>query len=299
MDLNAILSDVAATGGGAPLWVLALGAGALALAAALAVYLLLRPKCPAPVVVAREADIPKTLKNAGERLDLLAADAPTRPLGRGRRTKVSAKELELMVEGGKGWKKLSAGQDVHLAFRPRKTGLGRVNVLVAEFRSASSGDAAARLLLGPVRGFLFVKRRRHSRKRVIDQQYVRVRLFAADPATSDVDFLSAAPDLAVNARDARQGEGAGADNQVVNLSQRGIGLRLERAALPKGLETGRRAVLHLSLYDFRSKSFVPHWYAGVVRNVLDDGADHVRMGLEFTARGVEDELGLFLTWKRL
>lgn len=163
------------------------------------------------------------------------------------------------------------GARVLCFFPPRRLDGRRVNAFSSVIAAVDSVAEPPRVLLSPPRGALTVVRRRHKRKRVSDQRFVRVRLWLAAPTATRPHFPTAAPDVWVNAYDGRHGE----DNAVTDISAGGLALEVRAGLLPAALAPGSPVVIKCSLFQFREKQFKPYWYAGVVRGLSAGPTDRV------------------------
>lgn len=228
----------------------------------------------------------KTLAAAGAPLDLLPAGADggaaPEPLARCLLKAAGPEGLscELLDSAA-----LEAGSVLSCYFAPRRLGGRKVNAFAARVADIDALAEPPRLALELPGALLDLPRRRHARKRVSDQRFVRVRLWLADWKLSRLRFAEAAPDVWVNAYDGRHG----GDNAVTDISAGGLALEVRAALVPAGLAPGSPVVLKCSLFQFREKQFRPYWYAGLVRGVSDRAAGMRRIAVAFTAVGRPDE----------
>jgi hypothetical protein len=176
---------------------------------------------------------------------------------------------------------LPPGRELHCFFAPRRLGGRRVSAFAARVSALDALAEPPRLTLTRPESLLDLPRRRHARKRVSDQRFVRVRLWLADWTSSRSHFPEAAPDIWVNAYDARRGD----DNAVTDISAGGLALTVRAALAPPGLAPGSPVVLKCSLFQFREKQFRPYWYAGLVRAVDVQARGMLRIAVAFTAVG--------------
>ncbi len=116
------------------------------------------------------------------------------------------------------------------------------------------------MVLTPPVKFSLVKRRRHKRKRVIDQQFIRVKLWLGKPDSDDTTFADRIPDLAVNSYDPRST--GHEDNQVINISNGGIGVGASPVLVESKLNIDDDVLISIFMFNFRQKVFKPYWYAG-------------------------------------
>jgi len=227
----------------------------------------------------------QTLAAAGAPLDLLpaeaAAGAAPEPLARCllRQAGPGGLSCELLDSAA-----VSAGRELTCYFAPRRLGGRKVNAFAARVAVLDPLAEPPRLTLELPDGLRDLPRRRHARKRVSDQRFVRVRLWLADWKTSRLHFPEAAPDVWVNAYDGRHGD----DNAVTDISAGGLALEVRAGLVPAGLAPGSPVVLKCSLFQFREKQFHPYWYAGLVRGVSDRTGGMRRIAVAFTAVGRPD-----------
>lgn len=183
------------------------------------------------------------------------------------------------------------GRAVTCVFAPQALSGRKINAFESVIAAMDPALEPPRLILAPPVELLAVPRRRHARKRVNDQRFVRVRLWLAEAEASPVHFPDAAPDIWINAYDDHHGE----ENAVTNISAGGLALEVRAGLVPRGLAPGSAVVLKCSLFQFKEKQFRPYWYAGVVRG-LDaadgpQGADGKlrRIAVGFTHVGAPDQ----------
>jgi len=155
------------------------------------------------------------------------------------------------------------GVRVTCFFAPQRLDGRKINAFVSVIVSVDAVAEPPRVLLRLPAELAAIPRRRHARKRVSDQRFVRVRLWLAEAEKSPLHFPDAAPDIWVNAYDGRHGE----ENAVTDISAGGLALEVRAGLVPKGLEPGSAVVLKCSLFQFREKQFKPYWYAGLVRGL--------------------------------
>jgi len=186
---------------------------------------------------------------------------------------------------------IAPGARVTCHFAPQRLDGRKVNAFTTVIAAVDAVADPPRLLLAAPSEVTAIPRRRHKRKRVSDQRFVRVRLWLAEAGASGVYFPDAPPDIWVNAYDGRHGE----DNAITDISAGGLALEVRAALLPPGLASGSPVVLKCSLFQFREKQFKPYWYAGLVRGVgAVQGAGGApqggltRVAVGFTHVGVAD-----------
>jgi hypothetical protein len=185
--------------------------------------------------------------------------------------------------GSVGADALVDGRELDCHFAPRRVGGRRVSAFVARVAGVDAAGDPPGITLSAPEGLLDLPRRRHTRKRVSDQRFVRLRLWLADWRVSRLHFPEAAPDVWINAYD---GNGGG-DSAVTDISAGGLAITLRASGVPGGLAPGSQVVLKCSLFQFKEKQFRPYWYAGLVRAV-DGDSGLVRIAVAFTAVGRAD-----------
>ncbi len=170
-------------------------------------------------------------------------------------------------------------------FAPQRQNGRQINAFETVIASVEAALEPPRLTLGPPTELLSVARRRNPRKRVSDQRFVRVRLWAAEQGKTALYFPDAQPDIWINAYEGgREGE-----NTVTDISAGGLALEVRAAQVPPGLAIGAPVVLKCSLFLFKEKQFKPYWYAGAVRALSEaqEGATR-RIAIGFTHVGAVD-----------
>ncbi len=178
------------------------------------------------------------------------------------------------------------GARVLCFFPPRRLDGRRVNAFSSVIAAVDAVAEPPRVLFATPTRVLAVARRRHKRKRVSDQRFVRVRLWLAAPGCARPYFPTASPDVWVNAYDGRHGE----DNAVTDISAGGLALEVRAGLLPASLIEGSPVVIKCSLFQFREKRFRPYWYAGVVRGLSAGPGDGLRrVAVGFTHVGAPDD----------
>ncbi|MUM76940.1 hypothetical protein GKC30_04750 [Pseudodesulfovibrio sp. F-1] len=176
--------------------------------------------------------------------------------------------------------KATEGEDVTCVFAPVRVESGRVNAFTARLvESDRSGRRADRIVLSAPRSYAMVVRRKHSRKRVADQQFIRVKLWMESPYASDTSFEDAMPHIGINSLST---EGAAqAANAVLNISSGGLGLSVQNHVIPETCAVGAAVTVNLFMFNFREKTFKPYWYSGTVRTMESGRPGFTRMGIAF------------------
>jgi hypothetical protein len=193
--------------------------------------------------------------------------------------------------------KVKEGNEIVCIFKPMKTDTGKINSFTAKLvESDKSGRKSDRLVLSAPISYAMTPRRKHSRKRVADQQFIRVKLWVANPYSSDISFEDASPQIGVNSF-ATDGPDQTA-NAVVNISNGGVGLSIQNRVIPETCAVGATVAINLFMFNFKEKTFKPYWYSGLVRTMEEGRPGFTRMGIEFdgTAKNC-DETGC-LRWSK-
>lgn len=257
--------------------------------------LLRRPKRNSPSV---RTSIPRVLQERGVVLDVLAGPDDEAVSVRCVITSAKSGKIKCEIIERLDVIRTRPGNDLVCVFAPLKTRDGRVNSFTATLaESDRQGRNPERLVLAGPTDYALIPRRKHQRKRVADQQFIRVKLWAASPEDAEVVFEDAAPDIAVNSFSASSpDQGA---NAVINISDGGIGLSVLNRLVPETCAPEAPVVLNLFMFNFREKTFKPFWYAGVVRSLEEGRPGFTRMGIEFTATAVSDRDSGRLDWINL
>lgn len=218
----------------------------------------------------------------------LGEDAPYEPLARCFARSAGPDGLICEIFASIPALETSTGAPVTCFFTPQHADARKVNAFETVIASVDTSLEPPRLTLGPPTELLSIPRRRHPRKRVSDQRFVRVRLWLAEPDVSPLYFPDAVPDIRVNAYEGNHGE----ESAVTDISAGGLALEVPAGQAPKGLATGAAVVLKCSLFLFREKQFKPYWYAGVVRGLGEaqgPGGAMRRIAIGFTHVGAADD----------
>ena len=241
-----------------------------------------------------EHELAQSLAKGRLVLDVTSTGPDAELLARCRIQSVSRDRLRCEAAEWRGLERTAPDTPLQCTFRPMRLRGRQVNTFVTRLVDFDSRSPDTGFLLLMPRGFGFTRRRRHVRKRVKDQQFLRIKLWLADPRTSKIPFLDAAPDMAVNAFDERSpGHDA---NSVINISGGGIGLRVRNDVIPMGCAPDSPVVLNLFLFNFRDRLFKPYWYAGTIRSMEGAGLGFTRLGAAFTHTGSVDDDGQNIRW---
>ncbi len=281
------------------------GLGLVAVVSAALGYALgrLKRRCVAPAQAGGKHLLPalQALAAAGVELDVmprawldangnsaLGEDAPYEPLARCVARAASPDGLICEIFASAQGLEAAPGAPVTCFFTPQRLGGRQVNAFETVIASVDTGLEPPRLTLGPPTELLSIARRRHPRKRVSDQRFVRVRLWLAEPDTTERYFPDAAPDISVNAYEGAHGQ----ENAVTNISAGGLALEVRAEQTPDALVLGSAVVLKCSLFLFREKQFKPYWYAGEVRGLGETqgpGGTMRRIAIGFSHVGMADD----------
>ncbi|MFH1912670.1 MAG: hypothetical protein ABIK45_00130 [Pseudomonadota bacterium] len=256
-----------------------LGAGALlGLAALLLLLASLRMLAGRKGGKAKRVNIARTLQQQGAAIDLLGLDDTV--VVRFVITAAASGKLTCEIIERLDTIKTAVGEDVTCVFAPVKAEGDRINAFTARLlESDRSGRRVDRIVLSAPRGYAMVARRRHSRKRVADQQFIRVKVWMESPYASDTSFEDAVPHIGVNSLSPEGAEQAA--NAVLNISNGGLGLSLQNRAIPETCAVGAAVTINLFMFNFREKTFKPYWYSGTVRSMETGRPGFTRMGIEF------------------
>lgn len=260
----------------------------LALLLLIAAASLLRKKKP---TVSR--DIFAHLSRKGVMLDVM--NGPKSIALRCAITSASRKRLKCAVVERLDLPQAEQGENALCMFAPARVDDRTVNAFYAEILELDlSKGEAGRIVLARPNKLFHESRRSQKRKRVVDQQFVRVKLWLADPQESDIAFEDAVPHIGVNAFASRNGQSA---NSVINISKGGMALSISDSLLPETCGVGAPVTVNLFMFRFRDKEFHPFWYQGEVRSLGQASPGFTRIGIEFT--GVGRFTGRELIWNNL
>jgi len=275
------------------------GAALLALAALLLALLALRlfrgkGRSRAP----KRVNVPRTLQQSGATVDLVRGPNDENVPLRCVITAVTGGKIKCEIIERLDLLRVDEGGEVVCVFSPLRTSRdGKINSFRAKvLESDRSGRRTDRIVLSKPLDYAMIPRRKHGRKRVADQQFIRVKLWVADPFASDLAFEDAAPQIGINSFG---GDGPSqAANAVVNISDGGIGLLVQDGLLPEACAVGSAVTLNLFMFNFREKSFRPFWYSGRVRAMTGGAPGFTRMGVEFDGQALVNDRTGTLSWER-
>jgi len=256
-----------------------LGAGAILGLAALILFLAaLRMLTGKGGGKAKRVNIARTLQQQGASIDLMAGDDAVAV--RFVITAAASGKLACEIIERLDTIKAAEGEEVTCVFAPVRVEGGRVNAFTARLvESDRSGRRADRIVLSAPRGYAMVPRRRNSRKRVADQQFIRVKLWVESPYASDTAFEDAVPHIGVNSLSTEVAVQTA--NAVLNISSGGLGLSVQNRVIPETCAVGAAVTVSLFMFNFREKTFKPYWYSGTVRTMVSGRPGFTRMGIGF------------------
>ncbi|WP_018125564.1 PilZ domain-containing protein [Desulfovibrio oxyclinae] len=253
---------------------------AVALALLLLAWLLMRPGRRRNG--GRVEDIPSRLSSKGAVLDML--DAAGRDVAvRCVITRAGRRKLQCDIVESSG-STPQEGEAATLLFAPATAGGSKTN----SFSATVSKSDSDRLVLEAPHSFGYVKRREHVRKRVMDQQFIRVRLWVSS-RDSDFPFQDAQPDVGVNSY--AQDDSGHEANTVINISNGGMALSVRNQNLPPTCISGVPVVMNIFLFNFREKEFIPYWCSGEIRSMEGGDNGYTRIGIAFNGSGTPRDDG--------
>jgi len=276
------------------------GAGLLGLLALIllfiAIKLLRRPKVRNSS--SSRTDIPRALQQKGVVIDVMTSAKSEKVSVRCVITSVKTSRITCEIIDRLDVIKTRQGKIVTCVFAPLKTKGGKINSFTAKLiESDKTGKRPDRLVLSRPTAFAMIARRKHTRKRVADQQFIRVKMWVEDPEISDISFEDAVAQIGVNSySNETPDQGA---NGVINISGGGLGLSILNRLIPETCAEGSPVVINLFMFNFRKKTFKPYWYAGTVRSLKEGRPGFTRMGVEFHSTGNPDPVTGRLIWSPL
>jgi hypothetical protein len=253
---------------------------------------------PAHNTPSTRTGIPRTLQQKGVVVDVLAGPDDESVVVRCVITAVKSNKIQCEIIERLDVIRTRPGNELVCVFAPMKTRDGRINSFTATLvESDRDGRKTDRLVLAGPNDYALIPRRKHQRKRVADQQFIRVKLWTASPRNSELAFQDAAPQIGVNSF-ASDGPDQSA-NAVINISGGGLGLSVLNRLIPETCTVSTPVVINLFMFNFREKTFKPYWYAGEVRTLEEGRPGFTRMGIEFTATAGVDRNSGRLNWINL
>ena len=242
-------------------------------------------------------DIPRSLQQDGVVVDLLNGPDDENVSVRCVITSAMSGKIKCEIIERLDVIKATQGKQIVCIFAPMKTETGKINSFTATLvESDRSGRKTDRLVLSAPTSYGLIPRRKHTRKRVADQQFIRVKLWVASPYSSDISFEDATPQIGVNSF-ATDGPNQ-TINAVVNISNGGMGLSIQNRVIPETCAVGAMVAINLFMFNFKEKTFKPYWYSGQIRTMKEGRPGFTRMGIEFDGMAeTSDETG-HLRWSK-
>ncbi len=233
---------------------------------------------------AQRINVPRVLQQEGVVIDLLNSVNDEDIAVRCVITSVSSGKIKCEIIERLDVIKTKEGKEIVCIFAPMKANDTKVNSFTAKLiESDKTGKDIDRLILSAPSTYAMIPRRKHTRKRVADQQFIRVKLWIDNPYSSDISFEDAAPHIGVNSF-SPDGPDQSA-NAVVNISNGGLGLSIQNRAIPETCAVGASIAINLFMFNFKEKSFKPYWYTGEVRSMEEGRPGFTRMGIQFNGNG--------------
>lgn len=231
------------------------------------------------------------LHKEGAIVDVALPGAPTSICGRGIITTIKKGRIRLDIIENGGSILLKPEVEIMIMFRPENTSEGRINSFRSTILKTEKKDGICTgLSITIPESYSNTKRRRYRRKRVVDQQFIRVKIWNGNPSTAETGFQDSVPDLAINSYDPRAG--GHEDNSVINISNGGIAVNAMPEIVEDKFINDSDVLLNIFMFNFRQKIFKPYWYAGKIRSIEQGHDNKSRLGIEFTYSGTmidEDE----------
>lgn len=193
--------------------------------------------------------------------------------------------------------RLKPGEIVLCTFKARNFGDKKVNSFKAAFKSFARTDRPAdSFTLEKPERFGLVWRRKYTRKRILEQEYVRVNAWMLKP-DHPTETPDRHPDLAVNTYDTL--EEAQLDNTVINISKQGLGLSVHETLPGSRKKPGTKMILNIFIFHPRKKAFTSYWYAGELRSSGPHEPGLKRLGIKLTHGRLETQEKNVFIWKEL
>jgi len=258
----------------------------------LGLLLLRRPK---KKNTSSRTNIPRTLQEKGTVVDILTGQNDETVSLRCVFTSIKSNKITCEIIERLEPLKTGKNRQLFCVFAPTKTPKGKVNSFATTLLKLGHSNRTANLMvLSAPTEFTMIPRRKHVRKKVADQQFIRVKLWLEDPIFSDTSYQDATPHIGVNSFSSDSPEQNG--NGVVNISNGGVGLSIVNSLIPETCGPDSPVVINLFMFNFREKSFKPYWYAGTIRSLEESRPGFTRMGIEFTSTATPDPSTGRLNW---
>ncbi|SDL34407.1 hypothetical protein SAMN05660337_2714 [Maridesulfovibrio ferrireducens] len=275
-------------------------AGAIGFLAALIAYLMLRSSSRKRGGGSNYTkNLISDFKDNGIIMDIANPESHENVLARAVITDIKEDRINLEIVDEMGLSQQSEFGQILMMFPPEKTETGSVNNFKTTIISLEcKKEGCSRLSASIPYSFSSIIRRRHKRKRVIDQQFIRVKIWLGKPDTDDASFADSIPDLAVNSYDPRSG--GHEDNEVINISNGGLAVSTPLILSENKFDTETDVLINIFMFNFRQKIFKPYWYAGKIRTVENIDRKSCRLGVGFTMSGsIRDENEQFIDWTEI
>lgn len=239
--------------------------------------------------LAQEKHIPQAISGSGATVEIL--NKKNTPAVRCIITRAGRKKMKCEIVERMDVLKIEEGNTVTCVFPPLKAGGKKVNAFQSVLLQADTGGRNTdQFTLSAPLIYTMLKRRRHGRKRVVDQQFIRVKLWMANAKNSTIQFQDAAPDVGVNSY--AQDQSGHDANSVVNISKGGIALLIRNQVLPPMCTIGAPVVINIFMFNFKEKAFRPYWYSAQIRSMEEYGDGYTRVGVSFLNSGwMDDDTG--------
>ncbi len=272
-------------------------AGCIALLSALLAFIAIRSSTKKQISPPQSPqDFSDFFKKSGTIMDIAAAGVHEDVVGRAVVTQAKEDCIKLEIIEDTGISEFVPSAKLLFMFPPEKIGTNKVNALSTSILTLECNEeGCGRMTVSPPSGFSLVKRRRHKRKKVIDQQFIRVKFWQGSADTNETSFADAVPDLAVNSYDPRST--GHEENQVINISNGGIGVSAHQKVVNSKFNINDDVLINIFMFNFRQKVFKPYWYAGKIRTIEEMDGTTYRLGVEFTMSGkIRDESEQYIDW---
>ena len=238
--------------------------------------------------ISKQTNVPRNLQQEGVVIDLLNSVSDDEVAVRCVVTSASSGKVKCEIIERLDVIKTKEGKELVCVFAPMRTKDGKINSFTTKLiESDKSGRKTDRIILAAPTIYGMTPRRKHTRKRVADQQFIRVKLWVDNPYSSDISFEDATPHIGVNSF-ATEGADQSA-NAVVNISNGGLGLSVQNRVIPETCAVGAPIAINLFMFNFKEKSFKPYWYSGEIRSMEEGRPGFTRVGIEFNGNGQTNE----------
>lgn len=241
-------------------------------------------------------DIPRSIQQEGTTIDVLNSEEEDDVAVRCVLTSVSSGKINCEIIERLDTINVQENDRIMCVFAPMKSDKGKINSFKATLMETdTSGRKLDRIVLSAPDSYGLTPRRKHTRKRVADQQFLRVKLWVENPLASDTAYEDATPHIGINSL--TNDNPVQASNAVINISNGGLGLSIKNQVIPETCAQGASVAINLFMFNFREKTFKPYWYVGEIRTMEEGRTGFTRIGIEFTGTGETcDETGR-IRWK--